>query len=424
MSSPDNNAPASVETAQPDGPTGTSSRQPHIVRRRFLQWLAATGAVVIVGTGVRAQRQGLFNPRTGRAYAAWDDLNLATDGLAMDKALRSMIAAAILAASPHNIQNWQFHLGDSSIDVLDDTSRSLRLVDARRREAHLGIGAAVANAEVAAAALGYHVQVAFRPSPTDDQRLARLSATINATAATASTPVSDAALADAIPNRHSDRGPYPAAEPDEALLVDLRRTALSGSEGVDLVWVTQPTDMAEVGDLLITAAQALCDDEPMSIDNARWIRYNHQQIESHADGLVIDAQGLSPVIAMAGALLPATSRSAGDTSWVTSTRDVHVATARAYAMVTGDRDDVTTRLHAGRVLERLHLALTAEGWAMQHMNQAIEMAERDAGRGLPDRFDGRLTTVAGATVLGMARMGRPSGRAVRSPRRPVVEVLV
>ena len=56
----------------------------------------------------------------------------------------------------------------------DDTSRSLGVVDAHRREAHLGIGAAVANAEVAAPALGFDSRLVVRPAADDETLLGRL----------------------------------------------------------------------------------------------------------------------------------------------------------------------------------------------------------------------------------------------------------
>ena len=198
---------------------------------------------------------------------------------------------------------------------------------------------------------------------------------------------------------------------------------MSGSERVDIVWVTGTAALARLGWLLTDAAQALVDDERMSIDNAALVRYDHGQVERRMDGLTMDAQGMSAFMTVAAQLAPAVPRHRADASWVSATRSVHTATARAYALVVGDRDDVATRVHAGRVVERLHLALVARGWAMQHMNQAVEMAERDVLTGAADRFDGPLTELAGGRVVTVVRVGRPSGRAVASPRRPVSQVI-
>lgn len=377
-----------------------------VSRRQVLKWLGlGTGAVAVGGTAARAGYQGLFSPRTGPAYAAWHEPLSGADGV---------VAAAVLAASAHNMQNWRFHLGDGVLEVSDDATRSLGVVDAHRREAHLGIGCAVANAEVAAPALGFAPSLVVLPEPGV---LARLTLTPHAA-------VPPDELSQAIPDRHSDRGPYPAEEPSAGLLDEVRAVALAGSSSVDLVWVTAAAARARLGTLLTDAAQALVDDERMSVDNAELVRYDHGQVQREMDGLTMDAQGMSPLLTVLAQLAPAVPRRQADASWVKATRDVQTATARGYALVVGDRDDVATRVHAGRVVERLHLALVARGWAMQHMNQAVEMAERDVLTGAADRFDGPLTELAGGRVVTVVRVGRPSGRAVASPRRPVSSVLV
>jgi hypothetical protein len=374
-------------------------------RRQVLKWLGiGTGAFVVGGTAARAGYQGLFSPRTGPAYAAWHEPRSGAEGL---------VAAAVLAASAHNMQNWHFHLGDGALELSDDTTRSLGVVDAHRREAHLGVGCAVANAEVAAPALGFQPSLVVLPTPGV---LARL------TLAPREAVAPDEQCT-AIPDRHSDRGPYPAEEPSGGLLDEVRAVALSGSSHVDLVWVTAPAARARLGTLLVDASQALVDDERMSVDNAELVRYDHGQVERSMDGLTMDAQGMSPLMTVLAQLAPAVPRRQADASWVKSTRDVHTATARAYGLVVGDRDDVATRVHAGRVVQRLHLSLVARGWAMQHMNQAVEMAERDVLTGAADRFDGPLAELAGGRVVTVVRVGRPSGRAVASPRRPVSQVI-
>ena len=111
--------------------------------------------------------------------------------------------------------------------------------------------------------------------------------------------------------------------------------------------------------------------------------------------------------------------------WVDMTRDVHTATARAYGLVIADRSDRAARIRAGRAVQRLHLALTAEGWSMQHLNQLVEMSDRERVLGTGATFSHVLHGLGGTDdIVAMVRVGRPSGAALRSPRRPVSEVLV
>ena len=67
--------------------------------------------------------------------------------------------------------------GDGVLDGSDDTTRGLGVVDAHRREAHLGIGCAVANAEVTAPALGFTTRLVVLPDEARPDLLARLTLT-------------------------------------------------------------------------------------------------------------------------------------------------------------------------------------------------------------------------------------------------------
>jgi hypothetical protein len=72
-------------------------------------------------------------------------------------------------------------------------------------------------------------------------------------------------------------------------------------------------------------------------------------------------------------LLPAPSRASGDTFWVDQTRTGHTRTAAAYGvLLVADSRDPAQQLAGGRLLQRIHLAVTARGLALQHMDQITE----------------------------------------------------
>src|SRR5271166_2689728 len=103
------------------------------------QTLALGGALTIAFAGGRlrtANAEGQILPE-GDAYAPW--------GLWSDPSLRgtslALVAAAVLAANPHDTQPWLFRIGDDAIDVLADLSRNLGAMDAFVREMHLGLAA-------------------------------------------------------------------------------------------------------------------------------------------------------------------------------------------------------------------------------------------------------------------------------------------
>ena len=90
--------------------------------------------------------------------------------------------------------------------------------------------------------------------------------------------------------------------------------------------------------------------------------------------------------------------------------------------------DPAARLTAGRLLQRIHLDVTARGLGMQHMNQITERIDRETVLDRPATFAPRLSAVLGSPKsepsepLVAFRIGYPDRAARRSPRRPVTSV--
>jgi hypothetical protein len=232
-------------------------------------------------------------------------------------------------------------------------------------------------------------------------------------------------LYEVIGNRHSNRGPYSGRTLSDTVLADLEGQA-SGLSGVRVRWFTSTTDRAAMGALLVDAAVAVTADEQQSRDAFAWFRNGHSDIVAHRDGLTLDGQGLSPVVLTLGKLLPASDRSAGDAFWVDQTRTVHTATAAAYGVITvTDPADPLARLTGGRLLQRIHLAATAQGLALQHMNQVTERIDRELSLGARATFAPRMRSALdrpGQEALSTFRIGYPVREAKLSPRRSVSTV--
>ncbi len=99
------------------------------------------------GLGFRAWDRGVWSGGEGAAYAPWNNL----EGNAADGIMRPL-RAAILAANPHDTQPWLFQVKDNAITLFADRARNLGSFDPFRREMHLGLGAALENLALAAAA--------------------------------------------------------------------------------------------------------------------------------------------------------------------------------------------------------------------------------------------------------------------------------
>jgi hypothetical protein len=150
--------------------------------------------LLVAGGGVwRACDQGVFEVGQGPAYEAWTTWQVGTGALAA-------VRAAILAASPHNIQPWLFRVRDSQVDLLADQRRSLGAIDPLQREKEIGLGCALENLVLAAEAHGYKATVMLLPSETDSTHVARIDLL---PAKPTTSP-----LYQAIPHRHTNRYAY------------------------------------------------------------------------------------------------------------------------------------------------------------------------------------------------------------------------
>lgn len=352
----------------------------------------------------------VFATSRGAALDPWD-------AAAGAPGIVGMIAAAVLAPSPHNTQPWRFTAGPSRLDVYADVDRVMPTVDPYRRERTIALGAAVENAVVAAPAKGLRPTVTLLPHGPDSDLVARIDVTADHVELTP--------MAEAIAQRHTNRGPYRSDPVAPELLAELGALA---EDGTSVRWVTEDGARCTLGDLLVDAAQAVVDDDAMSRDGYAWFRSTTAQADAHRDGLTVDGQGLAaPVRAVAKLVPPLTSRSITDANWVKQTRSVHTRTAAAYGIVLVDdpyrRAD---QLAGGRLAERIHLAATTHQLALQHMNQITERMDRDRHRGRPNKFQVRLSRVLGADAhraLCLFRVGWPVRPGKPTPRRAAHQVL-
>ncbi len=387
---------------------------PHkkLSRRKVLALAGSGTLVLVVGGGVwRAADQGVFSTGEGPAYEPWDDWRTATKG-PLD-----LVRAAILAASPHNSQPWLFQVTQTQINLFADRRRAIGRVDPFLREMHIGLGCALENLLLAAAANGYITQVTLLPDSFDETRVARIGLTPGGA------PVSD--LYPMIPQRHTNRYPYDTGRKVASATLDAF-SVLGDDPEVRVFWFASTDMRKQVGNLLVEAAHASVSDKAQDGDTARWYRATWQDIQQHRDGITIDAAGLPDLTRAFYKMLPPASQAQQDSSFLQNSA-AQVQTAGAFGLLAvRNGQDRKQQLGAGRVWERMHLWVTKEGLAMQPLNQVVERAAREVVLGSAPHFGTSLQTLVGdpawQTLLAF-RVGYSTHEGLRSPRRAVNEVV-
>jgi hypothetical protein len=394
------------------------------MKRRALIQLAAGSTAVLVASGVwRAQTTGVFSQGQGPAYELWETWK--TD---RPEGALGIIQAGILAANPHNTQPWLFSLQESDdqaqIEVYVDLSRDLGAMDPYRREMILGLGCALENMRLAAAAMGYAVEITLASGSLLDANLenapvATLALTRN------STPPSE--LYEAIPNRHTNRAPY---DPERQIPADILKAFAELDEGdpdLKLILFTNPDQRQPLAEATIQATEDIIADAEMIHDSDRWFRHGWQELQRERSGVHIDASGLPWGIRSLVKVLPPLDAAASHQAWLDTTRQTLPASPVLGLIAVRQLYDINQSLRAGQFWQRIHLYGTTQRIAMQPINQLPERVDRERQLSLPPGTAATLAQLTGDSTwlpTFAFRMGYPTTSALPSARRALSDVLI
>ena len=391
-------------------------------RRLFLKGAGVVTVAVVGGVVFRAYDQGVFSVGEGPAYEPWKDWRKDSP-----RGPLALVRAAILAASPHNTQPWLFRITNSSIELYLDPKRNVGALDPYLREEHIGIGCALQNLLLAAAANGYQATVTTFPGklgPIPADPGPKLLARVDLLPGKAE--VSE--LYDAIPRRHTNRGPYIPQKPLPPEFVDALSRLTSDETDVKLFLFTAEADRRKLAAIISASNDVIYSDPEVDRGSGRWIRNQWSDLQKFRDGLSIDAFGQPPLATVVFKTMPLWVD-----RWIVShgPRDGYsqlMLRASLMGIITvRDRYDQENCLHAGRIWQRAHLLATARGVAGRPCNEAVEMIDYERAHERPG-----LRTAQLGELIGEPRweptfvfyMGYPTLSAAASPRRPVQSVVL
>ena len=393
------------------------------MRRRLFMKGAGIVTVVVAGGGVwRACDQGVFSVGEGPAYEPWKDWRTESN----DGAL-ALVRAAILAASPHNTQPWLFKVTASSIELSIDMRRNVGALDPFLREEHIGMGCALENLMLAAAANGYQATATLLPGklgpiPAEPgpQFLARVDL--------AAGKRDESELYDAIPRRHTNRGAFLPQNPIPPQLIDSLRSLASGDPNVRIFLFTSEADRKKIAEISSAANTEIYSDQEVDRGSQRWIRTRRGDVQKYRDGLTIDAAGEPPIATGIAKMMPlAMLKWAASRGPKNRYSRLMMSAPLIGILAVHDRYDRQDCLRAGRIWQRAHLLATARGLAGRPCNEAAEMIDHEKALGKPPLRAALLGEVLGDAAWQptfVFYMGYPTLTARASPRRPVEYVVV
>jgi len=391
-------------------------------RRSFLKG-AGVATVVVVGGGVwRAYDQGVFSSGQGPAYEPWKDWRNNSEEGAL-----ALVRAAILAASPHNTQPWLLKVSSSSIELYIDTRRNVGALDPYLREEHIGMGCALENLMLAAAANGYQATATLLPGklgpiPADPgpQLLARVD--LNAGKR------EESELYDAIPRRHTNRSAFLPQNPIPPQLIDSLRSLASDDPNVRIFLFTAEADRKKIAEIGSSANTEIYSDPEVDRGSQRWIRARWSDVQKYRDGLTIDAWGQPPIATGIAKMMPsAILRWAASRGPKDGYSRLMLSAPLIGILAVHDRYDREDCLRAGRIWQRAHLLATARGLAGRPCNESVEMVDHERTLQKPALRASLLSEILGDATWQPAfvfYMGYPKWTAHASPRRPIEEVVL
>lgn len=313
----------------------------------------------------------------------------------------AMAEAARWAPSVHNTQPWRFRSRPDGLDVVDDTGRSLPLLDPTGRLRTISCGAAVASAATACVAAGNATLVRLLPEGPDRAVVARVAAV----ARRSPTPA-ELRLAAAVPRRRTHRALRPHDPVPEELLEELADTV--ADEGARLT-VLGATERRVLAGLMAHAVgqQHL---EPALLDETvAWLRSPRRGAGRAVDGILRGSLGTWPY--PTGSAVREQPVPPSDLA-VRLDEDALDTTLVVVSTPTDTRRD---HLLTGMAMQRMLLHATALGLVAAFADVATQVPATRADVG------GLLGRRAAAQVV--LRLGSPLLDVRVPPRRPLADLL-
>jgi hypothetical protein len=267
-------------------------------------------------------------------------------------AMGDLIRYATLAPSGHNTQPWLFRPAGNQIAILPDLARRTPVVDPDDHHLFVSLGCVAETLAIAAGNTGRAGDMVFVPGGDG-------SVVFNFGSSTRI----EQPLFDAIPHRQSTRAEYDGSLVNAS---DLRMLAAAAKvPGVDLMLITERSEIDEVRDLVIAGNNAQIDDPAFITELKQWLRFSPNTALRKGDGLFSAASGN-----------PALPEWLGFTAKAEADKYARqIASSAGIAVFFGAEANPSNWVQVGRACQRFSLQATALRLRHAYLNQPVEVPQ-------------------------------------------------
>lgn len=354
---------------------------------------------------------------------------------------RRLVEAAILAPTPDNNQPWRFASQADSLLVYLDRSRTLPS-DVHSMFDLVGLGAAIENAAIAAREMGYETEVSL--VPLGEAPPSTPPCTAGELAPVAILHFRPGATPDPLypflATRSTNRKLYSRHPLPQDTFKRIGQ-AVSPFAEVQVDWITDRPRIGRLARLVALGDRFRFQYEPFHREIYRQLRFSAEEAQRTGDGLDLRTLALP----LGAGLLLRLLRPWNRMRWVHRLRLTGCLTlpslisvwhSGALGAISVPRPEASHYLAAGRAFQRLWLAATAEGLALQPLGSLpifLAQEEQLAGRNLSPAhqrlakqlrhaMDACIPGLRGRTLVMLFRTGYAPAPEVRSLRRKPEEV--
>jgi molybdopterin/thiamine biosynthesis adenylyltransferase/nitroreductase len=349
-------------------------------------------------------------------------------------AIRFIVSHGALAPSAHNAQPWFFVYRNGTLECRHDRRHELPTLDFEHGATWLAFGAALENIDIAAQALGFGVEARSFPNAADQELVCSVRFTPRAQAPT--DPAELALIPLRVTNRrYGERMPLLLSHADA--LADA-----AALRGASLTLVQDAAGLATLGQLMGACDRLSSLSETIFHEVMPGYRFTRAEVEHYRDGVDLETMELSGPdragfeLVSDWKVMNALGRLGGGRALESTARKA-IAGACAVGLLTTSDQSPEGYLRGGRALQRLWLAATACGLALQPWTglpylfarllrgdgAGLSEHEQHELRRLRDRYLEVFPSAQGKSELMLFRLTHAAPPSARSLRRKLEDVL-